>query len=897
MVCIILTMAKTPEGDAYQKAQRRIADASRDGATQLDLAGLQLTVLPAEIGALSGLKELALHGNRLSVLPAEIGTLTALHTLSLSGNQLSVLPAEIGALTAVQTLYLAGNQLTVLPAEIGALTALQSLYLMNNRLAVLPPEIGALTALQTLDLDGSQLAVLPPEIGALNALQSLDLRSNRLTVLPAEIGALTALQSLYLMSNQLTVLPAEIGALTALQTLDLHANQLTTLPPEIGALTALGSLDLMSNRLAVLPAEIGALSALQTLDLRSNRVTVLPAELGQLPNLTRLFLHDNPDLGLPPEILGPRPGAGDPKPPREILEYYFAHRRAAEQVGTEPLMEAKVLVLGEARVGKTCLIAAISENKRRDEIPDKGTSGIVRKYWPAPVDGETIAASQESPSAETLRLNLWDFGGQEIYHSAHTLFLTERAIYLIVISKRDNERQNNTDYWLKMAASFGGPEAATYLVVNQIDEKVGHPPDEEALRRRHPHLRGFLYTSCDDLAGVPEVRKTIVEEALRLKGVRLPVARTWLAVKTKLETMPEHTLSMQDWVALCGQDVSAAEARRELLHLCDRLGTVRYFPAGQSSSEHDDPPELLETAILNPEWVTLGIYALFDDETLVKRGGLLNRKQMAETLSRRGYPPEQERIIEEVMRRFDLLYDSAEHGEQHRMLIPVMLPQLEPAFEWPKEEALEFVYQYAVMPAGLIPAFMARMHKNLSRTPSPWRYGCVLDIKDCRVRVIGDRREARVSISVDGPESLRRDALDHVRAVFDALHATVRDLGEKELIPVPEHPEAPMLDYRYVRKLEWAGIREFHADGAPGALIKVNVAEALDGVRGELRRKRDEEQRQEQASQTVVHGDLVLGHKQVSSEDRSVSVGGDAAESVITTGDRNINNGGDGDDG
>ena len=453
-------------------------------------------------------------------------------------------------------------------------------------------------------------------------------------------------------------------------------------------------------------------------------------------------------------------------------------------------------------------------------------------------------AKPRARGSETLRLNCWDFGGQEIYHSAHTLFLTRRAIYLIVISKRDNERQNNADYWLRMASSFGGTDAVIYVVVNKDDELVGHPPDEQALRRKFPQIRPFLRTSCDTLAGVSVAREAIVRDALQLDGVRLPVAKTWLAIKKKLEAMTEHTLSLQQWAALCGQDVASEDARREVLHMCDRLGTVRYFPTNLPDGKKSDAPELCETTILNPEWVTLGIYALFDDEALLNRGGLLDRNEMAGILKKRGYPVEQERIIEEVMRRFDLLYDSSDHGASHRMLIPLMLPEQEPEIDWPAGGTLEFAYQYQVMPAGLVPAFIARSHEDISPTVPTWRRGCVLELKKCQVRIISDPELKRISVSVAGAEFPRRDVLDQVRFTFDALHGAVDNLPVMQLIPVPGHPNAPMLNYEFVRSLEWNQTATFPTQGTSmGETITVHVREALDGVRGAAREARDAAQR------------------------------------------------------
>jgi Leucine-rich repeat (LRR) protein len=72
--------------------------------------------------------------NKLSMLPPEIGQLTGLHTLDLSDNKLRMLPPEIGQLTNLEVLKLARNQLRVLPPEAGQLTNLRELNLDGNPL-------------------------------------------------------------------------------------------------------------------------------------------------------------------------------------------------------------------------------------------------------------------------------------------------------------------------------------------------------------------------------------------------------------------------------------------------------------------------------------------------------------------------------------------------------------------------------------------------------------------------------------------------------------------------------------------------------------------------------------------------------------------------------------------
>ncbi len=186
---------------------------------------------------------LDLSGLGLSELPAEIGRLTRLSMLNLGDNQLVELPAEIGRLAGLEELYLDGNLLAELPAQIGGLRQLKFLRLARNRLTSLVPEIGQLHNLHELVLDGNRLTALPPEVGQLAELLWLNLEGNRLTRLPEQVGNLRKLGLLDLDGNLLTELPAQIGRLTEVHDLRLRGNRLTQLPPEaheiVGRMTGL----------------------------------------------------------------------------------------------------------------------------------------------------------------------------------------------------------------------------------------------------------------------------------------------------------------------------------------------------------------------------------------------------------------------------------------------------------------------------------------------------------------------------------------------------------------------------------------------------------------------------------------------------------------------------------
>ena len=124
-------------------------------------------------------------------------------------------------------------------------------------------------------------------------------------------------------------------------------------------------------------------------------------------------------------------------PPVEIVNQghaavlnYFQEREAGD---LEHLYEAKMLIVGAGGAGKTSLL-------RRLYQPDQ----------PLPTEGETtkgIAIYRHDfglPNGRTFRLNVWDFGGQEIYHATHQFFLTRRSLYVLVDDTRKDDRWSRT---------------------------------------------------------------------------------------------------------------------------------------------------------------------------------------------------------------------------------------------------------------------------------------------------------------------------------------------------------------------------------------------------------------------------------------------------------------------
>ncbi len=837
-----------------QELRQLINQAVKRKDIWLDLSDKQLTTLPAEIGQLVNLRALYLNHNQLTTLPPEIGQLASLIRLTLTHNQLTHLPAQIGNLANLTHLDLSNNQLTTLGRELGRLASLIQLDLSSNELSALPPELSQLAKLAKLYLSNNRLSQLPPRLGRLSSLTELDLANNQLTALFAEpkemtitswfwfltakIDPLPNLTWLNLNHNQLVEFPLEIAKFIHLKRLDLGNNRLIKLLPDIGQLTFLSELNLRYNRLIELPSDIGQLPNLEKLYLQHNHLISLPATMGQLTMLRELYLSDNQLSELPPEIVqlrkldklyvsGNRLIALPPKmsklfnltmldvrqnllpiipeivektgQPAEIINYYELQQQSEKR----PLNEAKVLLVGLGSVGKTSLVRRLIYNTFDEQEPL--TEGIKINHWEV-----TIRQTQ-------IRLNVWDFGGQEIMHATHQFFFTKRSIYLLVLDARHGEQEHNLEYWLKLMQSFGN-DSPIIVVLNKIDA-FALSVNELGLQAKYPTIKGFVKTSCKTGAGLEILKQYILQEIDQLPHIHDELLLSWFAIKTQLDKMAQNYIPYSEYQRLCeAQHIVREIDQQTLIRLLHDLGVVLSF---------QDDPRLRDTNILKPEWVTNGVYQILNSPLLFHGKGILSARQLNEILDPQVYPPRKHQFIMEMMRKFELCFEFNQQPDQEqRFLIPDLLQMAEPYLNWNQRRSLVFQYHYNILPSSVISRFIVRIHA-VFELKTYWRNGVVLADKHNQALVKADKEERKITIAILGTKRTRRHLLTTIRAHFDHIHATIPKLEVRSVVALPGQPEFT-IDYDDLLQIEAEGIsRYYHAKSKRW----LNIRELLDGVK------------------------------------------------------------------
>ena len=468
---------------------------------------------------------------------------------------------------------------------------------------------------------------------------------------------------------------------------------------------------------------------------------------------------------------------------------------------------------------------------------EQKTEGINITQWPISLR-----------TGEAVRLHVWDFGGQEIMHSTHQFFLTHRSLYLLVLNGRQGHEDADADYWLSLIDSFG-KGSSVLVVLNKIKE---HPFDlnRRALMQKFGIVRGFIETDCKDRTGIEDLQKTIVRETDRLEHLRDAFPASWFGIKDRLAGMKAHSISYDEYRKICRENGEGEGRAQEAL--------ASYLHSLGIALNYKDDPRLRDTHVLNPRWVTEGIYKILNAEDLARRKGELQVDALRGVLDPDDYPPERHGFLLELMRKFELCFTFPE--DEGRYLIPDLLDKQQPkdAEQFQPQNCLNFQYHYPVLPEGLLPRFIVRTHV-LSTGQPKWLTGVMLEFAGSRALVKADKEDKRVYISVQGPTSIgRRELLSVIRSDFDHIHQSFKFTPE-EMIPVFAGAEL-LVPYKKLLVMERKNIKQF-TEVAGEEVLEIDVQALLNGVDLEGTRKAPREERVDQGIRVFCsysHKDEVL---------------------------------------
>jgi internalin A len=532
-----------------------------------------------------------------------------------------------------------------------------------------------------------------------------------------------------------------------------NKNEIRIIPDEIVKLKKLKKLNLCNNKISEIKETLGELKDLILLNLSHNEIKYLPSKVANLPQLSSLYLEGNPFDLLPPEI---------------VARGVNSIRNFIEQMDVPDfLYEAKLLIVGEGRVGKTCLSKALLDDAYVLE-DEPSTEGINIEPWIIPVD----KLKEINPKIQRdLQINVWDFGGQEIYHSTHQFFLTKRSLYMIVTESRKEDRHEDFYYWLNIIKLLGD-QSPTIIVLNKSDQPNREIPYKE-FQESFPNLINYSKVSLLEnyRLGLLKFKQDIIEIASNLPHIGTPLPKVWVDIRVEIEKLKQNGInyiSQDNYLEICKKHYREKEGALYLSEYFHDLGIILHF---------QNDVDLRNTIFLNHEWVTKGVYKILDDRNVIEQNGRFTISDVARIWHEKDYQDKASQLIS-LMRnkKFDLCFE-LKNGDY---LVPRLLAVDEIDLEWKHDgEFSLFELRYKFMPKGILSRLIVKMHQDIHNNKY-WRYGVLLKYEDTFALIREKYFESKITILLNGPN--KKDFLAIIRKNIKEINRDFQRLKVEEMI-------------------------------------------------------------------------------------------------------------------
>ncbi len=514
---------------------------------------------------------------------------------------------------------------------------------------------------------------------------------------------------------------------------------------------------------------LASASHLSQLRLNECNLPAIPRGILFLDSLSGLYLHGASIPELPGDLLSQEPWESCLTAVRDhVLDL---------EAGAEPLRDCKLIVLGNGRVGKTQICRRLAGLPFDETVPS--THGIT-------VD--TIAFGD--PAVGPV-LNVWDFGGQDIYHGTHALFARTRAVFLIVWNPKSEAtdeyehdgltfRNNRLPYWLEYVRHLGGAGSAVIVVQSQCDRPQQEEPVlpvsrellEFSFRRvlsfsaKNDRGRGTLDDAITEAIahlrardGIATIGKGRAEVVRRL--------RRWLAedLVRPAEERLHRTISRRDFGALCSE-VGGIHSPESLLKYLHDAGVV--FHRGD---------EFGDEIVLDQSWALDAVYSLFDRSgiyrNLIDLKGRFTRSLLGR-LAWTHYTEAQQRLFIHLMLACGICFEVRRADDRKEIeaeyAAPDLLPNREEAESalrerrWRSESTgIQVAFPFAFLHRGVIRGLISSIGSEAVDAGVYWKSGVwVNDARTEAAAVVEEQRkddiggEIVLTVQGDGRETLAR---------------------------------------------------------------------------------------------------------------------------------------------
>ena len=761
--------------------------------SSLNLSNNQISKIE-NLDKISTLNSLKLSSNQISKIE-NLDRISNLNSLDLSYNEISKIE-NLNNLCNLESIDLIQNKLKRIE-NLDKVPNLNSLKLSNNQISKIE-NLDKTPNLNSLDLSYNEISKIE-NLNNLYNLESIDLIENKLKKIEnlENLENLNKLNHLNLAVNQISKIE-NLENLKNLEFINFYKNQIVKIEnlnklkeikflsfddnqiskiENLSSLLNLTSLWFSNNKISKIE-NLNGLNALKKINFRENNIEDLKPLVNWLKkNLSVIHFDVHSSLNSDKSVLGLK-DCPLKNPPIEIVkqgtEAVLRYFEDIETQGIDHLYEAKTLIIGKAGAGKTSFRYKLKDQKCKLPEDNESTKGI-------DIDPMTFPIPKKD---RNFNVNIWDFGGQEIYHNTHQFFLTKRSLYILVADYRTEKHEIN--YWIQIVEMMGSG-SPLLIVQNEKDNRVGDL-NLPGLKSQYSEIykddfRVDLRAVCEGEHHKIESEKAFkkLQTEIQSKLLQLPhigdvLPKQWVVIRKEIEKLAAQKayISEDEFYDLCAaHQITDNQKQRDLSQYFHDLGVFLHF------QNEDKPSALSEIVILQNTWATEAVYKVLDS-TLVKdeQFGRFTYRDLKQIWQDSTWRSKAKELLE-LMMEFQLCYQISDTSEY---IAPQLLPAQQPDYTWGKTSNLQLRYRYGFMPKGIITRFIVKMHKYIAEGQTlVWKEGVILEYQDTKAEVIETYRDNEIHIRVSG--SRGKELLTIIAHNIDELNGAFEKIRVDKLVP------------------------------------------------------------------------------------------------------------------
>ena len=716
--------------------------------TNLSLMDTSISDLSV-LSSLVNLRNLDLSSTSISDVSV-LSSLVNLRNLSLMDTSISDV-SVLGSLVNLRNLYLSSTSISDL-SVLSILVNLRNLDLSSTSISDISV-LSSLVNLTNLDLMDTSISDVSVLSSLLN-LRNLKLRSTSISDVSV-LSSLVNLTNLNLSSTSISDISV-LSSLVNLTNLDLSSMSISDISV-LSSLVNLTNLYLIDTSIS----DISVLSSLVNLielHLSESDLSYFPFELLSSPRIKTINLRNTHCLNIPPELTHTYNALPD-------LRNYYADL----QKNAYTAYDAKVITVGNGRVGKTSVLKALFQLDTFN--PQEDSTHGIQLFETA----LTLPLKQEQA-----KLRLWDFGGQELYHATHRIFMKSRALYILVWDSFTEQhlgedlvtiegetfifRNFPLSYWLGNIRALS-KDAKIIVVCNKMDNGQEHFPEQLHALQSQYHIDSFISVSAKTGYGISTLYSRVQHllEQMPEMGMQMPLS--WKNVQDKLAAIQDKPYIDFAAYRSIGEEEELSEGSMHTL--------LRFLHHSGFLFWHEE--YLKDHIILDQKWALDAIYQLLDRNSwyeVLKGNALRKRSVLAKCWS--DYTFEQVKLFLEIMQSCELvlIIDDKNQQEDPIYLIPEFLPDhpaTAVAYGW--EAAASTVYhfrfQHHFFHAALIQRFIVRSAKLAESYDLLWRTGILLQVKGtlARIQVYPEAGSIDIQLRGSNPSELIERLKNEITAI------------------------------------------------------------------------------------------------------------------------------------